>query len=370
MQIKRCGWSHTWGYAKQPSAWSLLFILGMGLALIGCAKPQIAYTVASPPPCQKPAPAVTYEAFPLQLFLPLPLQVLEEKFRHEPFDILEAKATARGSTSAVTFRIQFRDCTVVQVKWRAAPPTFRRFNNDPRREIASYHFQKLFLAPEEYVVPVTTLICIPQADLVRIGLDIAPQIAGAECVFGPVAIWLQHVKVKGNFLDRERFARSATGEESRDYARQFANLNLFTTLISHRDGRKGNFLISAVPAQPHTFSIDNSLAYEGMGNPRIGIPQWGYLKVDTLPRATVEQLRRITPEQLQRELGVVDEYRVMADGHVQPLRPFSPNINPQQGFRRKDTMVQIGLTEREIAKIAARLRTLLERVDRGEIQLF
>lgn len=370
MQIKRSGGSHTWEYAKRTSTCSVLFILGIGLALIGCAKPQIAYTVASPPPCQEPAQAVTYGTFPLYPFLSLPLQVLEEKFLREPFDILEAKATARGSTSAVTFRIQFRDCTVVQVKWRAAPPTFRRFNNDPRREIASYHLQKLFLAPEAYVVPVTTLVCIPQADLVRIGLDIAPQIAGTSCVFGPVAIWLQHVTVQGNFLDRERFARSATGDESRDYARQFANLNLFTTLIRHKDGRKGNFLISDLPAQPHTFSIDNSLAYEGMGNPRFDIPDWGNLKVDTLPRATVEQLRRITPEQLQRELGVVDEYRVTADGRAEPIRPFSPNVNPQQGFRRQESMIQIGLTEQEIAKIAARLRTLLERVDRGEIQLF
>ncbi len=362
MMIMRYGWP--------KRGCPLLLLLGIGLALVGCAKPQIAYQVDSPPACQKPAKAVMYGDFPLHQFLPLPIHVLEDKFQHEPFDILEAKATAHGSTSAVQFNIQFRDCTVVKVKWRAAPQDARRYNNDPRRELASYLFQKLFLEPEDYVVPVTLPGCISVADLARTGLNLAPQLAGANCVFGPMAIWLQNVESVANFLDRERFERSATGQEDRGYARAYANLNIFTYLIRHSDGRKGNFLVSTVLGQPHIFSIDNSLAYEGMGNPRPFIPHWNRLKVDKLPRDTVERLRGISQDQLFRQLGVVDEFRWTEDGSVTRIIPFSANLNPRAGYRTQDNTGQIGLTDREISKIADRLRKLLERVDSGEIQLF
>jgi hypothetical protein len=173
-----------------------------------------------------------------------------------------------------------------------------------------------------------------------------------------------------NFLDRERFERSATGQEDPGYARAYAHLNIFTYLIRHSDGRKGNFLVSTVPDQPHIFSIDNSLAYEGLGNPRPLIPHWSKLKVDKLPRDTIERLRGITQDQLFRQLGVVDEVSWTEDGRVIRTAPFSANFNPQEGFRRQDNRVQIGLTHREIAKTADRLHNLLKRVDSGEIQLF
>ena len=355
---------------KRSIGWRLGLLVGLVVALLGCAKPRIAYQAATPPACQKPAQAVVYQDFPLDDFLPLPLVEIENKFLQEPFDILEAKATAGGSTSAVRFNIQFRDCTVVTIKWRASPRDARRYNNDPRREIASYRFQKLFLEPQEYVVPVTDSICIPAEDLTYIGLTLTPQLPEINCVFGLAAIWLQNVKVVGNFLDRERFERSATGQEDEGYARAFANLNIFTYLISHRDGRKGNFLVSTVAQQPHIFSIDNSLAYAGMGNPRPFIPHWSRLKVDKLPRETVERLRAISSDALYRELGVVAEAHIMEDGTVRRPASFSANLDPQEGYRQKDHVVQIGLTNREISKIVTRLLKLLERVDSGEIQLF
>lgn len=362
MQIIR----HDWPKKMSP----LFLLLIITFTLVGCAKPQIAYQVDSPPACQKSPQAVTYGNFPLHPFQPLPLQVLEDKIRNQPFDILQAKATAHGSTSAVQFDIQFRDCTVIKAKWRSSPRGARRYNNDPRREIASYRFQKLFLEPADYVVPVTAAVCIPIADLARIGLNLEPQNAEVNCIFGPIAVWLKNVKIVANFLARDRFERSATGQESRDYARAYANLNIFTYLIRHSDGRKGNFLVSTVPGQTHIFSIDNSLAYEGIGNPRPFIPQWHKLKVDKLPRETVERLRRITPDQLSRELGVVYEFSLNEDGSVTHKTPFFANLNPTQGLRRRGKIVQIGLTDREIGKIAKRLRRLLERIDKGEIQLF
>ncbi|MCZ6875156.1 MAG: hypothetical protein O7G88_16805 [bacterium] len=375
-QLKLKSVSPQKGVAMRCQAWNksigcrLGVLVGLVAVFLGCAKPHIAYQAPTPPACQKPEQAVVYKEFPLHHFLPLPLGEIEEKFLLQPFDILAAKATSGGSTSAVQLKIQYRDCTVVKIKWRASPRDARRYNNDPRREIASYRFQKLFLEPDDYVVPVTESICIPSVDLMHIGLNLTPQLPEIKCVFGPAAIWLRNVEVVGNFLDRERFERSATGQEERGYARAFANLNIFTYLISHRDGRKGNFLVSRVARTPHIFSIDNSLAYAGIGNPRPFIPHWSRLKVDKLPRETVARLRAISSNALYRQLGVVAEAHVTADGEVKRAASFSPNLNPHKGYRRQDHVRQIGLTNREISKIENRLLKLLQRVDSGEIQLF
>ena len=372
MHGKRCDGSTRRFSTVRVGSLCLIGLLVLVVGLAGCAKPSITYKAATPPACQKPAQTVAYGEYPLSDYLPLPMQVLEDKFLQEPFDILEAKATAHGSSSAMVMTVQFRDCTTVKVKWKQSPPQARRYNNDPRRELASYAIQKLFLAPQDYVVPVTVMTCIPEEEIAQTGLNAKPQQPGSRCLFGPVAVWLRKgsTKIVRNFLDRKRFARSASGQEARDYARDFANLNIFTYLISHRDGRKGNFLVSTLPNSSHIFSIDNGLAYGGIGNPRPGVIHWGRLKVKKLPRETVAQLRTITPEQLQRVLGTVAESSIATDGSQRAHSTFSKNLDPDVGFRRQGNLVQIGLTAREIDGIARRLRTLLERIDRKEITLF
>ena len=357
------------GIGQSGKSLHVLLLLGLGLVFIGCAKQPISYRAATPPPCEKPAHMVEYGNFPLSDYLPLPIEVLEAKFRHDPFDILEAKATAHGSSGAMRFKVQFRDCTVVTVKWHVSPPDARAYNNDPRRELAAYAIQKLFLDPKDYVVPVTVPVCIPEKDLSQTGLHATPQVAGISCVAGPASVWLKNLSAVRNFLDRERFERSVSGQEKSDYAWDFANLNIFTYLISHRDGRKGNFLVSTLPKQSRIFSIDNGLAFGGIGNPRPDVIRWSHLKVNKLPRATVARLRDIRPEQLQQILGTVAEYRIAPDGRVR-LIAASENLNPEVGFRRQGNRVQIGLTAKEIAGIERRLRKLLERVDSGDIQLF
>ena len=139
--------------------------------------------------------------------------------------------------------------------------------------------------------------------------------------------------------------------------------------ISHRDGRKGNFLVSTLPQQSNIFSIDNGLAFGGLGKPRPLVIRWSELKVDKLPQATVARLQAITSEQLQNVLGTVAEQRIEPDGRLQHVPP-SENLNPPVGFRQQDNILQIGLTVTEIAGIEARLRDLLKQIDSGDIQLF
>ena len=99
----------------------LVLLLGLVLSLLSCAKIMrpISYQAASTE-CQKPAQTIQKD-FPLSAHLPMPIDVLAKKLRYEPFSIITAKFTKGGSTSAMRLKVQFRDCSVVQVKWRAAP---------------------------------------------------------------------------------------------------------------------------------------------------------------------------------------------------------------------------------------------------------
>lgn len=88
------------------------------------------------------------------------------------------------------------------------------------------------------------MACISSAELAKIGSPGKPQRKGLPCVLGTLSIWLQHAQSLVTPLERECFELSAARGEKGGYAWRFANLNLFTYLIRHRDGRKSNFLSS------------------------------------------------------------------------------------------------------------------------------
>jgi hypothetical protein len=90
--------------------------------------------------------------------------------------------------------------------------------------------------------------------------------------------------------------------------------------------------------------------------------------VKRLPSHTVERLRGVTDEDLQRVLGVMVQYETR-DGRLVPAEP-GPNIEPKRGTRHKDGVVQLGLTEREIKRVRDRIDDLLKRVDKGDVQVF
>ncbi|HKJ92360.1 MAG TPA: hypothetical protein VJ957_04285, partial [Longimicrobiales bacterium] len=94
---------------------------------------------------------------------------------------------------------------------------------------------------------------------------------------------------------------------------------------------------------------------------------WRELKVKRLPRKTVERLRGITQADLDRLLVLAQfEERDSALVRVPPAAP----LNPNRGITRKDGVVQLGLTRREIRGLQKRLQRLLEDVDAGKITVF
>jgi hypothetical protein len=288
----------------------------------------------------------------------LPIPDIEEHLRDLPFEIVDWRGSRAPTDRTQAVVLQFEDASVIRVKWANAPPGGAAFNNEPRYEVAAYEIQKLFLDLDEYVVPPTVLRAFPAE-------WVAQQIPGTPRTFGEAAsvvvalqYWLFNVTPSG-FWDPSR------AEHDSLYARHIGNMNLLTYLIRHGDSNVGNFLISSAE-NPRVFAVDNGVAFRALPGDRGH--DWRDLRVGRLPASSVERLRGLTIHDLERALATLAEYRVV-DGRLVPVTP-GENLSANRGVRRRGGRVQLGLTAREIADIDRRRRTLLERIERGEIETF
>ncbi|HUS68088.1 MAG TPA: hypothetical protein VMZ28_26325, partial [Kofleriaceae bacterium] len=160
---------------------------------------------------------------------------------------------------------------VFRAKWRAASTATRR--NSPRRELGAYAVQKLFLEPDEYVVPPTAQHCFPLAEYrKRVNARARATVADVPCVQGVLSYWLEDVQslrtatragwfhgAHGHALDPALF------EGNQTYRDSIAMVNLFTYLIGHADSHAGNFVITLDRERPLVYRVDNSLS---LGMPR------------------------------------------------------------------------------------------------------
>jgi hypothetical protein len=128
----------------------------------------------------------------------------------------------------------------------------------------------------------------------------------------------------------------------------------------------GNYLISTEPTSLRVFSVDNGVAFRSEPSDR-GY-EWRDLRVNRLPRATVERLRSVTEEDLRSALGVLVQFEVR-DGQLVRVEP-TENFSDGRGVRRSDNLVQFGLTRAEIGDVWNRIRGVLGRVDSGRITVF
>jgi hypothetical protein len=289
----------------------------------------------------------------------VPAGRLEPLLDHGDFEILAWRGTAQGVSGALMLWLSFPASNVVlRAKWKAAPHNGSGFDNDPRKEVAAYRFQQLFLDPEEYVVPTTVARCIPAQIYRQRVRRTRPSFDHTRCVFGVLAYWLEGVHQLPSF-DPKRY------ETDLAYRSAIAHLNLFTYLFDHRDTRPANFVVSDRDA-PRAFAIDNGLALSGIISPRTAIlHEWQHLRVQKLPHTTIDRLRKLTREDLD-VLGTVAELRIV-DGQLVPVPP-TPPIDPTRGVRLQGDRVQLGLTRSEIDGIASRIKSLLARVDAKQLE--
>jgi len=292
----------------------------------------------------------------------LPVPEIERMMAAPELTIVSAEISRPKAKGDITLKadVSFEGKPPIRFKLRKAEPGADTFNNVPRYDMAAYELQKLFLDPNEYVVPPTALRFVSLAEFSKYSPGVVRTFPGAEQVLAVVQYWLQEVKVIADVYNAETFATDPV------YARHIGQLNIFTDLIDHSDSNAGNFLISRTTPGARVFSIDNGVAFASEESDRGKL--WKDLRVDRLPADTVERLRKITPEVLQQALGVVGQWQLQ-DGKYVPV-PKGENLSPNQGVRREGDVLQMGLKKSEVSRIARALKNLLEKIDDSDVKTF
>jgi len=295
------------------------------------------------------------------LNIPRPIDDLERELAAEPFRIVAAEISRPKAKGDITLKadISFSGNPAYRVKLRRAEPGAEDFNNRPRYDLAAYELQKLFLDPDEYVVPPTALRMMPVDELLPYASKAKPTFRGSDEVLVVLQYWLQEVRVVADVYDPALFAADP------GYARHVGHLNVFTFLIEHGDANLGNFLTSRAERSPRVFSVDNGVSFAFNESDRSDV--WKQLRVDGLPADTVARLRGITRDDLHRRLGVLAQWHLQ-DGRWIAV-PSGENIGPQRGIRQKDGVVQVGLTRSEVEQVGRRIAQLLKQVDGGRVRL-
>jgi hypothetical protein len=287
------------------------------------------------------------------------VDTLEQRLQSAPFQLLSLQGIRISFDPAKKAELLWPDSSSFRVKWKRAPTRGSEPNNEPRYEIGAYQFQKLFLDPDEYVVPVTVGRGMPLKEYARIDTVVWPTFHNSQAVFYFLQYWVQNVTDLDG-VDQKRFGADPA------YARHIGNMNILTYLLKHKDSNLGNFLISKDSANPRIFSVDNSLMLRAVYSQRGCF--WKELRVRRLPAKAIERLRKLSEADLQSALGVVAQYEVRNDSLV-TVRA-TENLNRHKGVRVTRTTVQLGLTNAEVADLYKRIRKLIAMVDRGEITTF
>ncbi|MBW2494480.1 MAG: hypothetical protein JRE43_06980 [Deltaproteobacteria bacterium] len=250
------------------------------------------------------------------------------------------------------------------VKGKLVPPDLDGINNSPRKELAAWQLQTIFLDPVDFTVPSTVLRCVPIEKWMRHHDEAIPVVPDTKCVLVEVTVWIENATVPDELYEEERFL------DDLDYAYHLANFNIFAYLINLRDNRKGNVLVSKDEENRRVFAVDNGVSFGTIWYNWIYPPtySWRTISVPALPRKSIDRLRELRREDLDF-LMVVAQLEPDADGILKVVQAGAP-IDPSEGVRREGTTLQFGLTAGEVEDVWQRIEALIERVDAGEIPLF
>jgi hypothetical protein len=308
----------------------------------------------------------------------LPANRAEEILRSAPYDIRTVQGAGAGVTGArkvdVLFEFTEQDEDEVYlweiddgVSLKAKPfpsPSLDGWNNNPRKEIAAYELQKIFLEPRDYVVPTTLARCIPVENLLPNRPDARPTLEGTDCVLFVLSLWLENVAVPDVFYDEARFLSDPA------YAYAYGIFNILTYLSDHLDNRKGNFLVSKDDRFPRAYAIDNGIAF-GSWIYNWFIPSsyaWRKIVVPAVPKSAVDRLRELRRADLDR-FSALAEFHENEDGHLEVVPPGT-SLDSSQPVNISGKVVQIGLTKSEVDDLWERIEKLIERVDEGRLDVF
>jgi hypothetical protein len=289
-----------------------------------------------------------------------------EAWKRMTFDTAEpasVEPTTRGTSGAEKMTIAYATIDerfTVKSKW--VPENLDGIDNSPRRELAAYHAQDLFLDPVDYVAPPATVRCLRiEAWKEHHRGKAKLQIPGSNCVPVVLSLWIEDVTLPAPLYDEKRFLVDPT------YARYLADFNLFTYLIAHQDGREGNFLVSRNDAARQVFAVDNGVSFGAFFHNWF-VVNWGVLRVAALRKESADRLRGLTRADLDAFL-VIQQLEDDGTGMLKTTDP-GPPIDPDGGAHTRDGVVQFGLERGEIDAMWERVEGLIEDVDGGRIPVF
>ena len=289
----------------------------------------------------------------------------EQLLAHAEYEVLSVESAGAGTTRPTKGMVRFPETgDQFNVKGKGVPGDLDGINNSPRKELAAWKIQMLFLDPVDYTVPATALRCIQPERLSKYSIDSNPTLPGTDCVLREVTIWMQDVAPPDVLYEEERFLNDVS------YAYHMANFNILAYLINLRDNRWGNVLVSNDGSNRRVFAVDNGVSFGTIWYNWFYPPhyEWRQIRVPALPRRSIDRLRKLQRKDLD-SLMVVAQMKVDSDGILQTVDP-GPPIDPDEGANFDGTTVQFGLTEEEVNAIWERVEALIEKVDANEIALF
>jgi hypothetical protein len=309
----------------------------------------------------------------------LPANRAEEILRSAPYEIRTVQGAGAGVTGARKVDLLFEFAEQEEdevylweiddgVSLKAKPfpsPSLDGWNNNPRKEIAAYELQKIFLEPRDYVVPTTLARCVSvEGHTGYLPDDARPTLEGTNCMLYALSLWLENVTVPDVFYDEARFLSDPA------YAYAYGTFNILTHLSDHLDNRKGNFLVSKDDRFPRAYAIDNGIAF-GSWIYNWFVPSsyaWRKIVVPAVPKSAVDRLRELQRSDLE-SLSVLAEFHKNEDGFLDAVPPGA-SLEPNRAVNISGGVVQIGLTESEIDDVWERIEELIERVDEGRLAAF
>jgi hypothetical protein len=333
----------------------VLLLMSVSLAACGTTQGQkVRFTGSVPTRSDQ-----DYTNWPVE---PLKAALLMQKAEYE---VLSVEPAGSGTTRPEKGEILFPETgDKFNIKGKLVPHSLDGINNSPRKELAAWQLQALFLDPVDFTVPSTVLRCVPVKTWLKRHDEAIPVVPNTNCVLADVTIWMENVTVPDELYEEERFLNDL------NYAYHLANFNIFAYLINLRDNRTGNVLVSKDDNNRRVFAVDNGVSFGTIWYNWIYPPtySWREISVPALPKKSIDRLRKLRRKDIDF-LMVASQLEADADGMLQTVQPGAP-IDPNRGVRHEGTTVQFGLTAGEVEDIWERIEALIERVDAGEIALF
>jgi hypothetical protein len=288
---------------------------------------------------------------------------VKEALTLENFEVMEEEKTAQGIAGAQKVDLRFPGLDKnINFKWKeVSQGQLDVWNNSPRRELAAYKIQGLFLEPEDFVVPKSFMYCVPLVIYTETHANPSASVNDTSCVLGNFSIWLNNATFADPLYDEARFVTDP------NYAYFMSNLNLLTFIVAHRDGKTSNFLISKDKDRPQVFSIDNGVSFEAYPY-NFFAENWNVIRVPAVRKESIDRLRKLERKDLDI-LAVVAEFEKNQEGVLIAVPP-GDNLDPELGVRVVGGTVQFGMTVDEIDRAWHRIQALIARVDNGDLQVF